>query len=216
MSGSVAYSLREAAYVAGLTVDRLEKASERGEVMTVTRTVHGHKVRVVPKRELVLYWYTQEHRNELPKSGWAAVLKQSREKKKHRFNVILSEGRSLALTVAVDLSDVSRRVDEQGQKLRHLREIAKGNDDPMIRGTDIPLYRVAALVGEDGDVSQAKLAFPSLDEAIIRDAVEYARLYPKRGRPYPSQSLKAALSSLDLSEIPFEQSDNEAPREIRI
>ena len=74
-----------------------------------------------------------------------------------------------------------------------LKKIAKNGDDPLLKGTDIPLYRVAALVTDDGDTSRAKAAFTSLEEASIGNAVAYARLFPKKGRPYPSGSLKESL-----------------------
>lgn len=217
MAESASYSLREAAYVVDLPFDRLEKASERGEVLTSTRLVKGRKVRVVPKKELVLFRYSLDHRQELPKTSWSTVQARFRQKQTPRFTVVLSEGTSFTLTVAVDLRSTSRQVDEREQKLRRLRDIAGGGDDPLLKGTDIPLYRLAALVADDGDISRAKAAFPSLDEARIRDAAEFARLYPKKGRPYPDRSLKETLTSLDLSDVPFEQDDeNNAPREVGV
>ena len=36
--------------------------------------------------------------------------------------------------------------------------------------------------------------FPSLNQAQVEAAIEYAKAYPKRGRPYTSRSLKRALA----------------------
>jgi hypothetical protein len=219
MAETESYSLREAAYLADLPVARIEKASERGEVQTAMRTVKGRRVKVVPKQELALYRYGLDHRQDLPKTGWSMVQAQFRRVPEARFSVTVSQSNALKLTVAVDLGEVLRLVDERERMLRGLQGIASGgdDDDPLLDGTDISLYRVAALVGDDGDISRAKAAFPSLDDARIGQAAEYARLYPKKGRPYPTRSLKETLGSIDLSDVPFEpEGEDEGPREVRI
>ncbi|WP_260686045.1 DUF433 domain-containing protein [Rhizobium laguerreae] len=38
--------------------------------------------------------------------------------------------------------------------------------------------------------------FPSLSREQVEAAIEYAKAYPKRGRPYPSRSLKRSLAEL--------------------
>ncbi len=38
--------------------------------------------------------------------------------------------------------------------------------------------------------------YPSLNRRQIEEAIEYAKAYPKRGRPYPMQSLKRNLAEL--------------------
>ena len=58
--------------------------------------------------------------------------------------------------------------------------------------------------------------FPSLTREQVEAAIEFAKAYPKRGRPYPGRSLKRALT--DLAEIgafdELEDRDEIAPRKV--
>ncbi len=71
-------------------------------------------------------------------------------------------------------------------------------------GTDLPVHLVAALA-EAGGASEAARAYPSLSRETIGVAVEYARMHPKSGQPYPAKSLKRMLSELALPDDVFDE-----------
>ena len=81
--------------------------------------------------------------------------------------------------------------------------------DPLIKGTEIEVYRIAALL--DGGVAPEDVLadYPSL----TRDQVEFARAYaqanPNSGRSYPKQTFKAAIKALNLDALD-DVSDDEA------
>lgn len=83
--------------------------------------------------------------------------------------------------------------------------VAKSTDGvPVLVGTDIPVHLVAALA-EAGGASEAARAYPSLSRETIGAAVQYARMHPKRGQPYPAKSLKRMLSELALPDDVFDK-----------
>lgn len=68
----------------------------------------------------------------------------------------------------------------------------------MFKGTDISVYRIAALAEGQG-IEETLEDYPSLNAKQVGRALEYARAYPKKGRPYPGQSFKRAAAALAAS-----------------
>ncbi|MER9056963.1 DUF433 domain-containing protein [Mesorhizobium sp. M0910] len=85
----------------------------------------------------------------------------------------------------------------------------------MIRDTGIPAHLVAALSKEQ-TVEEILSDFPSLSKTQVEAAIEYAKAYPKRGRPYAPRSLKRTLSEMaDLGVFDGDDRPEEsAPRPI--
>ena len=65
--------------------------------------------------------------------------------------------------------------------------------EPVIPDTNIPLYRVTALLDGGMTVAQVKEDFPSLTVTQIEQARDYANVFPNYGRQYPRKSLKRLL-----------------------
>jgi uncharacterized protein (DUF433 family) len=102
------------------------------------------------------------------------------------------------------LDNIRQRVDRVG-----------GEQDAVIRGTDIPAHLIAALAREQ-TVEEILEDFPSLERVQIEGAIEFGKAYPKRGRPYAVRSLKRTLG--DMAEFGAfdegEASRETAPRKI--
>lgn len=97
--------------------------------------------------------------------------------------------------VEVPLKDARAKLVKRYRALRDARtgiEVAK-DADPVFRGTKIKVYQIAALVEAQG-VEKTLADYPSLKRKQAERALDYARAYPKKGRPYPQRSLKSALS----------------------
>jgi uncharacterized protein (DUF433 family) len=76
-----------------------------------------------------------------------------------------------------------------------------GTSEPIISGTNIPLYRVSALLDGGMTVREVMEDFPSLTEAQIANARNYARRYPNFGKPYPQKSLKRLLRNSGFAQL---------------
>ncbi len=67
-------------------------------------------------------------------------------------------------------------------------EILSGT--PVIKGTRIPVYDIAASVAKDIPMKRLLAAYPGLDEETVALAALYAEANPQRGRPRQSPLLK--------------------------
>ena len=76
-----------------------------------------------------------------------------------------------------------------------------GTSEPKIPGTDIPLYRISALLDGGMRVAEVMEDFPSLNADQIIWARDYARQNPNFGRPYPNKSLKRLLRNSGFAEL---------------
>jgi uncharacterized protein (DUF433 family) len=73
--------------------------------------------------------------------------------------------------------------------------------EPLIRGTSIPIFRVAALLKGGMTVNQVLEDFPSLTRGDVEGAEEYADTHVNVWREYPKVSLKRLLQNSGFSEL---------------
>ncbi len=78
--------------------------------------------------------------------------------------------------------------------LRAAIEIA-GRDEPVLRGTNIPVHAIAALTRRQ-TAAEIVEDYPGLTTDQVQIAADYATAYPKAGRPYPERSLKRTVGAL--------------------
>lgn len=121
----------------------------------------------------------------------------------------LSEWRALALEsliakdwtlhhdfLTIDLAPFFRRTVESLADLEAARDMVNSSPEilggtPVIAGTRIPVYDVAASIAAGHSVEDILEAFPALDERRVGLAKVYADANPLRGRPKPKQELPA-------------------------
>ncbi|TCR72684.1 DUF433 domain-containing protein [Rhizobium sp. BK376] len=98
----------------------------------------------------------------------------------------------------LDLAQIDTDLKDRMARLEAVRDgiDSKGDrGEAVIRGTTVAAHLIAALA-RDQAVDAILTDFPSLTRDQIDAAVEYAKAYPKRGRPYPTKSLKTTLAAL--------------------
>jgi len=66
---------------------------------------------------------------------------------------------------------------------------------PVIKGTRVPVYDVAASVAAGIPLSRIKSSYPSLTDELIELAILYAKAAPARGRPRLTRPLTATSPS---------------------
>ena len=89
------------------------------------------------------------------------------------------------------IQDVGRRTAERAKLADRVEFRADG--EPVLRGTDIEVYRIAALLAGGMPVEDIETDYPSLSRDGIEAAKAYADAHPKPGRPYPRTTAKRAL-----------------------
>jgi len=100
------------------------------------------------------------------------------------------------LNVRNHLTFIRKRLKELG---RLEGQIDTSQSPPVIRGTKIEAYRIAALLDGGMPVAEVMEDYPTLTKEQVLAAKAYAEATPKLGRPYPGQTAKAAMRDVDLS-----------------
>lgn len=215
-------TLQEAQFLVDRSIDEINKAIERGEVSTrvelvtaaaktkrtrARRATRGRRV-----RETRVFGYappktiTQKVRMLGPEVlVYLALGKDVQESltpiaRRRLVNAIATS----PATDQVDIGAVQVRLKEARAKLvkryKALRDVHTGivtgaGKEPVFRGTDVKVYQIAALAEGQG-VDETLEDYPSLKRKQVLRALDYARAYPKKGRPYPARSLKRTLGDL--------------------
>ena len=100
------------------------------------------------------------------------------------------------------LADIDRRIAHQLRRLDELKVAVeeRAGADPVLRGTNVPVHIIAALAHGE---THAEIIddYPSLTQAQIEAAIEYAKVYPKPGRPLPARSFKRMLADMAQSGV---------------
>jgi uncharacterized protein (DUF433 family) len=96
--------------------------------------------------------------------------------------------------LTIDLAPFVRRTKERMERLAAAHENVVSDPDvlggtPVMRGTRVPVYDVAASIAAGLPTERILAAYPSLDEEKIELATIYAEANPARGRPRASEDL---------------------------
>lgn len=90
--------------------------------------------------------------------------------------------------LTVSLWEFATSTQDRHAELAEARELVVEDSDildgtPVIRGTRIPVYDIAASVAADISHERIRAAYPSLNDRMIELAAIYAEATPPRGRP---------------------------------
>lgn len=117
----------------------------------------------------------------------------------------------------IRLTEIDRHIAERLRQLEQVKALVEGGQDgePVLRGATISVHAVAALAA--GQSAEEIIEdYPGLTPTQAEAAVEYAKVYPKAGRPLPARSLKRMLGDLATAGIWDLENDSEplAPQSI--
>lgn len=210
MSAAEALTLTEAGYVLNRSTSALNKAVDTGVIRARQRRVGNAVQRLLGPAEMRFLLVADRLEKDLTPGGRRRLYEAIRQLSMDSHSVTLGE-------LVLDLGKVDADLESRLRRLEQLRGWVKPDEagDPQIKGTTIPVHMVAALARAQS-VAEIVEDFPSLTPAQVEAAIEYAKAYPKRGRPYPARSLKRALAELaDLGAFDEESPAAEvAPRKI--
>lgn len=96
--------------------------------------------------------------------------------------------------LTIDLAPFVRRTNERMDRLAAARQLVVSDPEilggaPIVRGTRVPVYDVAACVEAGFPTERILAAYPSLDKKQVELAAIYAEANPARGRPRSSDEL---------------------------
>jgi uncharacterized protein (DUF433 family) len=192
---AVSLTLSEAGYVVGQSSTAINRAVDRGIIKAKLQRRGKGQLRTVGSPELRFLAIASEVEKDLTPSARRKVYEAMRNLPADAH--FLSVGIMEFKLVEIDQRIASRL--EQLEKVKALVEECSGSD-PVIRGTNVSAYVIAALA-QGETMAEIVDDYPILTPAQIEAATEYAKVYPKPGRPLPRRSFKKMLADLAESGV---------------
>ena len=192
-----AFTVQEASYVVGRPRKAIDQAVDRGELPTSQKAKGRYlklwDLRYLAAQALVGDQVTPLGRNKL----YQAIRKSPLGQPQVRFGQLV-----------FDMSGVDKAIVERVEKLTQLSAVVKGHggQTPVLKGSDAPVHLIASLARGQG-VEATLEDYPGLSRGQVEAALEYAKAYPKTGRPYPAVSLKRMISKVAESGVFDEETD---------
>lgn len=191
------FTAAEAAFVLREPVRSVKKSLELGPVRPVLVRRAGTSVRAIEWRDLFYLYAMRALRDELTPKGRSEFYEALQETPiEHRSEVCFGRFR---ISVRDLVQEVERRTSDLAALAGKVEFRADG--EPLLRGTQVEVHRIAALLEGGASVDQVLEDYPSLSRENVVTARAYAEAYPKAGRPYPRASVKRALQSAGLEAL---------------
>lgn len=179
----------EAAWVTQVSPKAINATIDRGELpkrargrglspsealYLILRREVGEALTAEAKREL----YDKVNRLQINTFGTLAS-----QGKKDERGILLAGGR-----LRVDITPACLSLAKRWKALEiAMQEIVQDpkirNGEPVVRGTRVPVYVLADLIGQGANAKEILEDYPALTAAKLRAALAYAQTHPKRGRP---------------------------------
>ncbi len=189
MKSAVSLTLNEAGYVVEQSSTAINRAVDRGVIKAEIQRRGKGRLRKVGSAELRFLAIAREVEKDLTPAARRKVYEAMRRlpPDTHRLSVGMMEFK---------LTEVDRRILERLDRLAAVKALVeeRPDGDPVLRGTNVPAHVVAALA-RGQSASEILEDFPSLTAKQIDAAIEYAKIYPKAGRPLPTRSLWRMLGA---------------------
>ena len=197
MVRTVQFTAAEAAFVLREPVRAVKKALDAGPIRPKLLRRAGAPVRAIEWRDLFYLFAVRALRDELTPKGRTefyealqqAPIERRDEVRFGRFRISVSDLLAEVERRTTDLAELAERV------------AFRGNGEPILKGTEIEVYRIATLLDGGASIEQVQEDYPSLSRGTIETAKAYADAYPKAGRPYPRTSVKRALQRAGLEAL---------------
>lgn len=203
MQVAVSLTLNEAGYVVGQSSTAINRAVDRGVIKAKVQRRGKARLRKVGPAELRFLAITSLVQKDLTPAARRKVYEAVRRlpAEAHRLDLGVME---------LKLTDIDRRIAERLDRLAQMKALVDESHapEPVLLGTTVPVHAVAALA-RGQSVPEIIEDYPGLSPTQVEAAVEYAKVYPRTGRPLPQRSLKRMLSDLAVSGVWDLQNDPE-------
>ncbi|HXZ14433.1 MAG TPA: DUF433 domain-containing protein [Roseiarcus sp.] len=197
MAHTAQFTAAEAAFVLREPVRAVKKALDAGPVRPVLLRRAGAPVRAIEWRDLFYLYAVRALRDELtPKARTEFYQALQRVPIEQHDEVRFGRFR-------ISVSDLVKEVERRTTDLAALANKVEFRTDgePLLKGTSVEVYRIAALLEGGAAIEQILEDYPSLSGNQVETAQAYAEAYPKAGRPYPRTSVKRALQGAGLEAL---------------
>ena len=95
-----------------------------------------------------------------------------------------------------ELADIDQRIAGRLAKLAAIKDLIDEEGlEPRPRGVGVPVHVIAGLA-RGQNVDEILHDYPALSREQVEASIEYAKIYPRAGRPPPDRSFKRMLGDL--------------------
>lgn len=187
----------EVAFVLREPIKAVKKALDEGPVRPTIRRRSRGVVRAVEWRDLVYLYAVGCLKDELTPKARRDFYEALGDADVHTDDTV----RFGRLSIAI--GDLRAEVEERARALTELsNSVSFGSDgEAVLKGSGIPVHRIAALLDGGATVEEVCEDYPSLSPEDVETARAYASAHPKAGRPYPRVSVKRALRGAGLEAL---------------
>ena len=182
------WTIAQAAMIIEKPSQLLQKTVERAPVKPALAKRGGRRVYVFEMRDLVFFCALDDMKDGITSHKQVELYKALKCMPTQAAIGSINIG-----SLRYDFKPYVRRVKKNIEATEKLfRLIDTTGDEPVIKGTGVNAYRIAAL--HDGmTIEEILRDYPSLGEQQVLAAKAYAESHPKSGRPYPKHTAKKAM-----------------------
>lgn len=175
------FTAAQASWVTGLSVKAVNKVIEDASVPVRTARAGRARRRYVSYASLVCLQLHAQGLNRLPlrirRELFRRVLKEPEQKQLRYTNALI-----------IDVDGVRAKMSNRLEEMERAATMVHCDPDimagtPVLRGTRIPVYLIADMVGQGTSLKEVIAGYPSLTPEMVEHARIYAATHPKRGRP---------------------------------
>ena len=184
-------TVNEAAYALGEPVKTVVRLVDEHPDLVRKTTVGKRTRRVLGRKDLAYMQAVGRLRDSLTPLG---------RRQLHEAFVASDKQKEVTFGgLPLSLEGLEKEVQERIDALDRLKDSIEGDpQDPFIRGSDVEVYRISALLAGGASLEEVQEDYPALRLEQIENARIYAQAIPKMGHPYPGRSFKRATQALDL------------------
>lgn len=199
----ISLTLNEASYVVGQSSTAINRAVDRGPIEATPQRRGKARLRTIGSPELRYLAIAGEVEKDLTPAARRKLYEAMRRlpPDAHLLSIGIMEFK---------LAEIDQRIANRLRQLQQVRALVEDRPgaDPLIRGTEVSAYIIAALA--QGETTQEIVEdYPGLTPAQIEAATEYAKVYPRPGRPLPTRSFKKMLTDMAEAGVWDVENDDE-------
>lgn len=189
MAGALSLTLNEAGYVVGQPSTAINRAVDKGVIKATLQRRGKASFRRIGAPELRYLAIAGLVEKDLTPAARKKVYDAVRRLPAAEHTLDLG-------VMELKLTEIDRRITERLTRLAAIKALVdESAREPQLKGVGVPVHVIAGLA-RGQSVDEIIDDYPALSREQVEAAVEYAKVYPRTGRPLPQRSFKRILGDL--------------------
>jgi uncharacterized protein (DUF433 family) len=202
MAEALSLTLNEAGYVVEQSCTAINRAVDKGIIKARLQRRGKSRLRQVGAPELRYLAIAGLVEKDLTPAARKKIYDAVRRlpATEHRLDLGVME---------LKLAEIDQRIAERLRQLAAIKaHVDESAPEPRLKEVGVPVHVIAGLARGES-VEEIMEDYPSLRREQVVAAIEYAKVYPRTGRPLPQRSFKRMLGELAVAGVWDLESDEE-------